>query len=520
MYNIGIDIGGTKINIGLFSEEKSLLGTKKLIISEISDFTAEIIKEISDLCHENDASLGNIGFVGIGIPGTVSKDGKHILKAPNIKILSDEKIAELSDKLKAPVRLVQDSRAAAWGEYICGAGVGKNTVVCVTLGTGIGTGIVSDGKIYNGALGNAGELGHIPVTENGRACGCGKNGCLEKYCAGLGLSMTAKEILGVSDSNELFKACESGNEKAKKAIDDAVVMLGRAMVSIVNLISPDCLLFSGGLSNQEELYLNPLISYIKEHAYASGKLPEIKKAKLAELAPLYGAGLLKNPAQKREPIYSASVMCADFLHLDDALLEIEKSGIKYIHADIMDNHFVPNLMLPPEFYSKIRKNCGLAFDYHIMAENPETVIERLDIRNGDIVSVHIESTNHLQRVISLIKEKGASPCAAINPSTPIELLSEIIYELDTVLIMTVNPGFSGQKIVENAFSKIKRMREFLDKKKLSDVKIEVDGNCSFENVPKMYENGADIFVVGTSSVFKTGQTISEGVEKLNKLIKG
>ena len=86
--------------------------------------------------------------------------------------------------------------------------------------------------------------------------------------------------------------------------------------------------------------------------------------------------------------------------------------------------------------------------------------------------------------------------------------------------MTVNPGFSGQKIVENAFSKIKRMREFLDKKKLSDVKIEVDGNCSFENVPKMYENGAAIFVVGTSSVFKTGQTISEGVEKLNKLIKG
>ena len=153
-----------------------------------------------------------------------------------------------------------------------------------------------------------------------------------------------------------------------------------------------------------------------------------------------------------------------------------------------------------------------------MAENPESIIERLELRQGDIVAVHYEATAHLERAISLIKAKGAKAAVAINPATPIELLSEIVSKLDMVLVMTVNPGFAGQKLVEGSFDKIKRVREYLDARGLTCVEIEVDGNCSFENVPKMYEAGAEIFVTGTSSIFHKDGSVKENTERLLKLL--
>ena len=120
-------------------------------------------------------------------------------------------------------------------------------------------------------------------------------------------------------------------------------------------------------------------------------------------------------------------------------------------------------------------------------------------------------------MITLVKEKGAKAAVALNPATPISVLEEILPELDMVLLMSVNPGFAGQKIVPTSFEKIAKLRKYLEEKGL-DIPIEVDGNCSFENVPKMYNAGVDIFVVGTSSVFKSDMTIKEGTEKLLDLI--
>lgn len=302
MFKIGIDIGGTKINTGLFSaSEKTLLANKKAYIAEISDLCTYIKTVIEELCRENGICPSEVLSVGIGIPGTVRADGKKILKAPNISLLSDDIAVKLEETLKLPVCFVQDSRAAAWGEYLCGGGKGAESVVCVTLGTGIGTGIVLGGKIYAGALGCAGELGHLPVAEGGRPCGCGKAGCLEKYCAGGGLDITAKELLGEGKTAaDLFAQAKAGNEQAQAAIQDAVQMLGAGLVSIINLLSPACLLFSGGLSAQEELYLNPLMEYIKSHCYKTDTLPVIKKAALNELSPLYGAAFIPMP-EKRKP---------------------------------------------------------------------------------------------------------------------------------------------------------------------------------------------------------------------------
>ena len=202
-----------------------------------------------------------------------------------------------------------------------------------------------------------------------------------------------------------------------------------------------------------------------------------------------------------------------------ALRESEEADIRYVHCDIMDNHFVPNLMLPMELLNKLRAATRLPFDYHIMADDAESVIEKLTIRENDIVSVHFEATPHLMRAISLIKEKGAKASVAINPSTPVEFLSEVLSELDMVLVMTVNPGFAGQKIVPFGFDKIKRVRDYLDSKGLKNTEIEADGNCSFENVPKMYEAGANIFVVGTSSVFGTDTTVRAAAKRLYESLK-
>ena len=519
MYKIGIDIGGTKINIGLFdNESKSLIATKKSYVKNIGDLPVHIVSVIENLRKENHIEQDCVLSCGIGIPGTVSGDGRKILKAPNISILSENIAEDLEKRLQIPVRLVQDSRAAAWGEYLHGGGQHANSVVCVTLGTGIGTGIVLNGAIFTGELGCAGELGHLPVKENGRVCGCGRRGCLEKYCAGGGLDITAAELLGAgSTAVDLFEEAGKGNAAALEAIDEAVRMLGAGLVSIINLLSPDCLLFSGGLSDQEELYLTPVIQYIKEHCYISDRLPVIQKAQLGEYAPLYGAAFLPMP-ERRKPQLAASIMCADVLHMQKALEEIEEAGIEYIHCDIMDNHFVPNLMMPMEFLNKLRPATDLPFDFHIMAENPERIIEKLVIKERDLISVHYESTNHLQRVVTLIKEKGARAAVAINPSTPLAMLEEILPELDMVLIMSVNPGFSGQKIVATSVDKIRKLKNLLQERNLSHILIEVDGNCSFENVPKMYEAGADVFVVGTSSVFKKDLSIREGVDKLMAVI--
>ena len=294
MYRLGLDVGGTKINAGIIryeNGEAEVLALRTLAVKSVGNVYEDIKAAVLDICTEKGIAYSDIVSCGVGIPGTVSRDGRRILKAPNIAILSADFADRLSDVLGISVTMVQDSRAAAWGEYLCGGGKGADTLVCITLGTGIGTGIVIDGKIYNGGLGAAGELGHLPVVKDGHPCGCGKRGCLEKYCAGGGLDIAAREILGEGKTaKELFIAAKEGNAEAKNAIDRAAVLLGNAIVSAINLMSPNAVLFSGGMSKQRD-FLDTVIDYAREHCYSSGELPKMEAAELGELAPLVGAAL-------------------------------------------------------------------------------------------------------------------------------------------------------------------------------------------------------------------------------------
>ena len=216
-----------------------------------------------------------------------------------------------------------------------------------------------------------------------------------------------------------------------------------------------------------------------------------------------------------------SMMCVS--HWQDIrgmLQEMQNCGVEWLHADVMDGSFVPNLMLGTESIKHLRKLSPIPLDIHLMIEKPDEKLDWFDIQPGEFVSVHAESTRHLQRALAKIRSYGAHPMVALNPATPLCTLEDVLADVDGVLVMTVNPGFAGQKLVPQTLDKIARLRSMLDAAGRQDVLIEVDGNVSFVNAPKMRKAGADIFVCGTSSIFAQTGTLAENAAKLRRCAEG
>lgn len=183
----------------------------------------------------------------------------------------------------------------------------------------------------------------------------------------------------------------------------------------------------------------------------------------------------------------------------------------------MDGSFVPNFTLGTDFIKQIRANCKIPLDLHLMINEPENKLDWFTFGEGDIVSIHAESTKHLQRVLQKIKERGAHPYVAINPATPVCMIEDVLDDIDGVLVMTVNPGFAGQKLVPHTLKKITQVKELFEKAGKDEAEIEVDGNVSFVNARLMSDAGANIFVAGTSSVFVGN--MEENIAKLRDSIK-
>jgi ribulose-phosphate 3-epimerase len=207
-----------------------------------------------------------------------------------------------------------------------------------------------------------------------------------------------------------------------------------------------------------------------------------------------------------------SILSADFGNLANAVKEAEEGGADLIHIDVMDGRFVPNITIGPDVIKSIRKVTELPFDVHLMISEPEKYVPKFLEAGSDIITVHVEATNHLHRAIQEIKEKGIQAGVALNPSTPISSTENVLGDIDMIVIMTVNPGFGGQKFLKTLLPKIKTTRDIIEKEGLN-LDLEVDGGIKPENAKLVVDAGAHIMVAG-SAVFNSKGTVSENIAKL------
>ncbi|MSN25067.1 MAG: ribulose-phosphate 3-epimerase [Geobacter sp.] len=205
-----------------------------------------------------------------------------------------------------------------------------------------------------------------------------------------------------------------------------------------------------------------------------------------------------------------SILSADFSRLGDEIRAVEAAGADYIHIDVMDGHFVPNITIGPLVVEAARKVTSLPLDVHLMIENPDQYIPDFAAAGADIIVIHAEAVNHLHRTVQLIKSLGKKAGVSLNPATPLNVLDYILEDLDLVLLMTVNPGFGGQSFIEACLPKIHSLRAMLDRRGC-EAELEVDGGVKASNIASIAHAGANVFVAG-SAVFGSNDyaaTISE-----------
>ena len=217
-------------------------------------------------------------------------------------------------------------------------------------------------------------------------------------------------------------------------------------------------------------------------------------------------------------LLSASLMCADLMNLEKSVNELKNAGIDYLHLDIMDGSFVPNITLGFDLVNAIKEITDIPLDVHMMVNEPARFTNSMKLDENDILCIHYEADIHAQRTLSQIKEKGIKAGIAINPQTPTESLRYLTDYIDMALVMTVSPGFAGQKLFAGAEKKTILTRELLNEWGCADIPIEVDGNISPENGQKLSRCGADIFVLGTSSLFIKGKDMKLAAEEFRAML--
>ncbi len=218
---------------------------------------------------------------------------------------------------------------------------------------------------------------------------------------------------------------------------------------------------------------------------------------------------------------SASMMCADLLSLGQTIGILEREGVEYLHVDVMDGAFVPNLGLGVDYIRGLRQLTGIPLDLHLMVMNPEYKLQWLGIQPTDIVSIHYESTHQVQRALDWLGPYGCRRFLAINPATPICTIEEVLGDIDGINLLMVNPGFAGQRMAHGAMGKAARLREFLAQRGREDLALEVDGNITNENAEALRGLGAGMFVAGSSSIFRgTAADYADNIRKFRRAIRG
>ncbi len=311
MYSIGVDLGGTNISAGLTDENGRIL-LKKSIPTKRERNYDEIIKDMAELCihiaEEYGINIDDAESVGVGSPGMTDSENAVILYSNNLNFRNVDLRSEMRKYLSLPVFLDNDANCAAFGESICGATAGYKNSVTVTLGTGIGGGVIIDNRIYSGSFFGGGEIGHIVIKSGGEKCSCGRHGCWEAYASATALIRDARNAAEKNKDSMLFKAvggnielidaklpfdtAKNGDETAVFVIEQYIRYLAEGLTNIINIFQPDAVAVGGGICAQGDYLLTPLIKLIERDVYGGVLKTKIIKAMLGNDAGIVGAAML------------------------------------------------------------------------------------------------------------------------------------------------------------------------------------------------------------------------------------
>ena len=279
-YFIGVDLGGTNIAVGLINEDGKIL-TKKSIPTDIENGCDAIMENISELCSDVCETYGiainEVEKIGIGIPGTVSQKTGMVMYSCNLPFEKVNIREIISQKCGRPVTVLNDADAAAYGEYIA-ADSKAGSFICITLGTGIGAGIIINGRIYNGFNSAGAEIGHITLIKDGIQCSCGRSGCWEKYASASALVSQTKEALKKNpdsimanykeiDGKTAFRAAEKGDLTAKEVVNKYIEYVAEGLVNVVNIFQPEQLVIGGGISREGEAFVSKIREFVYKYDY-------------------------------------------------------------------------------------------------------------------------------------------------------------------------------------------------------------------------------------------------------------
>lgn len=315
MFYIGVDLGGTNIAVGLLDENFKIIAKEKCPTKTEREISA-IMDDMGALCNtlikNNGLTPNDIAYIGIATPGSVEPPAGIVTYSNNVRMSNYPISAELTARTGVKKVFVEnDANAAALGEAIMGAGKGRDNVIMITLGTGVGGGIVINRKLYSGFNFAGGELGHIVIKTDGRICSCGRRGCWEAYSSATGLkNITKDKLLSTKDTvmwemieNNLenvsgrtaFDAAKKGDKAGKEVVDEYIYYLACGIANIINIFQPDVLCIGGGVCGEGDYLLKPLIKLERSQEYSHSmrkKFTEIKIAELGNDAGIIGAGLL------------------------------------------------------------------------------------------------------------------------------------------------------------------------------------------------------------------------------------
>ena len=313
MYRIGVDLGGTNISVGVVDEDFNIIGrgkTKTNSPRPAEEIFEDIAKCISMAADDAGISLDDVNVIGVGTPGSVNDETGYIDYSNNLrfdKVPAKQMLEELTGK---PCFFANDASCAALGELYAGAGKGCKNLIAITLGTGVGSGIVIDGKVFRGANSAGGEIGHTVINVNGAECTCGRKGCWESYASATALIAQTKHAMKENPESKMwncagndiesvngrtaFDAMRMGDEAAMAVVDKYIYYVAVGIINVINVFQPDVLCVGGGICNEGETLLAPIRKYVVEERYSkyAQKQTEICKAQLGNDAGIIGAAML------------------------------------------------------------------------------------------------------------------------------------------------------------------------------------------------------------------------------------